>query len=407
MTNRIPRRTPVALKALAAALALCCLPALGGCSFFGASPDAQMPTQQPLSLGCLTNGDEPLSLIIGAHANEPAPQLPQQILTLVNDAAVGQQPVSVYRLDGAPSLAYSQPFKPPSNNNPQIYNQDLRKYVSSVTSYVSGLTPKTAQSDPLTALSTAARQTPAGGTVVMVDSGLPTIGPLSYQNSNMFGADPDEVAGFLQTSGLLPQLTGESVVFAGLGQTLAPQPALPQNDQTQLAAMWQAIAVKGGAKCVYSLTAALATQPLSATVPVAVVTPPAPISFPSCGTTVLGDAGSVGFVVGTSTFRDPTAANATLQQLANDLLGHDQQVQLIGSTSSEGDPQQNITLSLQRAEAVKSVLVGMGVDASRITAVGDGSNGPNHIPDIDSNGALIPAAAEQNRSVTVVISCAG
>src|SRR5205814_7026320 len=113
----------------------------------------------------------------------------------------------------------------------------------------------------------------------------------------------------------------------------------------------------------------------------------------------------VGFVVGTSQFRDPAAANQTLQALAQTLIGHSQKVSLVGTTSSEGTDSANQILSEQRANAVKAVLVRLGVPESRITATGAGSHGPGHITDMTSKGVLIPTAAEHNRSVVVTLKC--
>jgi outer membrane protein OmpA-like peptidoglycan-associated protein len=51
-------------------------------------------------------------------------------------------------------------------------------------------------------------------------------------------------------------------------------------------------------------------------------------------------------------------------------------VEISGHTSSEGDPDRNLKLSLARAEAVKAYLVGRGIDATRMQTVGVGSEKP-------------------------------
>ena len=51
-------------------------------------------------------------------------------------------------------------------------------------------------------------------------------------------------------------------------------------------------------------------------------------------------------------------------------------VEISGHTSSEGEADRNLRLSLARAEAVKAYLVGRGVEASRIQTVGHGSDVP-------------------------------
>lgn len=51
-------------------------------------------------------------------------------------------------------------------------------------------------------------------------------------------------------------------------------------------------------------------------------------------------------------------------------------VEISGHTSAEGDRDRNLHLSLQRAEAVKSYLVGRGISADRIQTVGYGPDKP-------------------------------
>jgi outer membrane protein OmpA-like peptidoglycan-associated protein len=221
----------------------------------------------------------------------------------------------------------------------------------------------------------------------------------------MFGASSADVVSFLANQRLMPDLSGRSVVLVGLGDTADPQPPLAANLQTGIVDLWTAVATKAGAVCAYRLKAASTRTAVTTNVPVTVVKPPVPQPFTDCGTTVLADSGSVGFVVGTGNFRDPEAARKTLESLAQTLVKHTQRVTLTGTTSSEGSAGANQTLSEQRANAVKAILVQLGVEQSRITAVGVGSHGPNHQPDMTKDGVLIPAAAAHNRSVVVTLTC--
>jgi outer membrane protein OmpA-like peptidoglycan-associated protein len=51
-------------------------------------------------------------------------------------------------------------------------------------------------------------------------------------------------------------------------------------------------------------------------------------------------------------------------------------VEISGHTSAEGDPDRNMLLSLQRAEAVKAYLIKRGIDSLRILTVGHGADVP-------------------------------
>ena len=72
------------------------------------------------------------------------------------------------------------------------------------------------------------------------------------------------------------------------------------------------------------------------------------------------------------------AGSATaLDQVANSLLQHPNvKVEIDGYTDTAGSSAHNLTLSQQRAEAVRTQLIAMGIASSRLTAKGDGDTNP-------------------------------
>jgi outer membrane protein OmpA-like peptidoglycan-associated protein len=265
--------------------------------------------------------------------------------------------------------------------------------------------PKQAEADVLQALVEAAHSSPVGGTIVLVDSGLSTKGQLSFLNGDMFGVDPNEAARYLQELHLIPNLTGRSVVLVGLGGTADPQPALDENLHSRVVALWQTIATTAGASCVQSLDEASTRTAIDTDKPVKIVPLPAPPAFNPCGTTILADSDTVGFLPDQAVFRDPAAARATLQGLADQMEHGKQSVILTGTTATSGPEASRVELSQKRAGAVRDVLISLGVEASRINVSGAGSNGPNHVNDVASDGTLLPGPAAQNRSVVVTLKC--
>ena len=75
------------------------------------------------------------------------------------------------------------------------------------------------------------------------------------------------------------------------------------------------------------------------------------------------------------------------------------QILLVGTTSSWGEEDSLRTFSLQRCETIKNVLIGEGVQESQIQCIGAGFANNLTIPDRDENGALLEEKAQQNRKV--------
>lgn len=391
-------------RLLRAAAGLVAAVVVAGTVACGGSDAATAPAKLPI--GCPTDAMRPLTLVVGARMGSPRPELPDEVLGLLGVASERGQKVQVIRLDGQPSVALTAVADVEAKND-AVREKRIAAAVKRVTSAIGSLKPKAPEADVLGALAEAARVTPAGGTVAVVDSGIATTGAVSFRDEGMFGAEPAEVANFLATQQLLPQLSGKAVLLVGFGGAAAPQTVLDDNLRGRVNTLWRTLAEKSGAACVGELSVPSRRDAVSTKVPVTPVALPAPPKFESCGTTVLPDSDSVGFVPNTAELRDPAAAGRTLQQLAGQLVGHTQRVTLIGNTASVGPPAGNVALSQQRAEAVKQVLARLGVQANRITTRGDGNTGKYHENDLGPGGVLIPAAAARNRSVVVEVSCEG
>jgi OOP family OmpA-OmpF porin len=358
-----------------------------------------------VDLACPTQAGGPVTLAVGARANSAAPVLPPAIVDLMREAAKQSQAVSLVRVDGSPTVSFQGTFRTDAANDVARDNE-LAMFISDVQSRVAALLPKAPEADVLAALGEAARITPEGGTVVLIDSGLQTTGQIRFQDPGTFGADPNEFVAYLRARSLMPSLTGRSVVLVGLGNTAEPQAALDPSLRTRVTALWQTVATAAGASCVEVIDTAASRSSVTTDVPVTLVTLPTVPPFQPCGETVLRDGDTVGFLPDQAVFREPAAARATLQELAALVINGRQAVELIGTTAMAGPSEESrIDLSNRRAEAVKAVLVELGVPAERITTRGVGATWPDRVPDIAPDGSLIPWAAAQNRSVIVRLSC--
>jgi OOP family OmpA-OmpF porin len=394
-----PRQSKIRQRGASLTLAAFCL-ALAGTALTGCGSSDPAGPRLTAST-CLTNKSAPLALAVGDRSNVPKENFPDFVTPLMETAATRGQRISLIRIDGKPKIFTPPTFSTNAQNGAAL-QQALAAYV---TNYVNPILQRkiraaVPQVDVLTALDLAASATGPNGNIILVDSGLQTINPLNYRQPGLLMAPPSDVVGFLRRENLLPDLRGRHVLLDGFGYTAAPQPELNQAQRDNVISQWEAI-VRAGGGCATVDTEGNTSPEMAGLPPVAVVKPPPPPAFSNCGSFALEDSGTVGFVVDTSRFRDPAAAQATLQKLADELKQGGEHITLIGSTSSEGSDALNKALSLARARTVRSGLVLMGISASRISTVGDGSHWPGRVNDIGPGGELLPGPAEQDREVIV------
>jgi OmpA-OmpF porin, OOP family len=350
---------------------------------------------------CLTDKAAPLALVIGARSNVPDPSLPALVSSLLEVMAGDGQQISLIVIEGQPKITVLPLFHT-TDQNAVAQRNDLLSYLNYyINPILEGkIHAQVAQADVLSALDLAAAVTGPDGDIIVVDSGLQTVAPLEYQQQGLLMAPSSDVVTFLREQDLLPDLSGRHVLLSGFGYTAAPQPPLDKAQQDNVIDQWTAI-IKAGGACVTADPTPNTESEIAGLPPVSIVAPPATPVFTNCGTIELSDSGSIGFIVGTATLRDASTAGTVLRQLAVKLKQGTEHIMLIGSTSSEGGDTVNDALSLARAEAVEKILVSLGIAASRITSVGDGSHYPGRVPDIGPGGLLLPAQAEQDREVIV------
>jgi outer membrane protein OmpA-like peptidoglycan-associated protein len=118
----------------------------------------------------------------------------------------------------------------------------------------------------------------------------------------------------------------------------------------------------------------------------------------------LPDTGPVGFQPNKATFRDPSAARNALRETAQYLLDNPSAtIELTGTTARWGGDTWDLTLSEQRADAVRSALISLGVSPGQALARGVGWRSPCYEPDGGPNGPMLEQQAQHNRSVIVTL----
>lgn len=385
------------LRATAGAVALATLvTACGG----GDGPTQLLPV-----LSCPASSSAPMTIVIGARANSAVPELPASLVQLLTDVADAQQQITLVRLDGMPDPFFRETLNYTTNTGP-AREDELNAFLEKVAAqFSSGALATVPEADVLSALSVASRTTPAGGTVVMLDSGLQTVTPLDFRVNDLLLAEPGEVVDFLTDAELVPDLAGRNLVFVGLGDTAAPQPGLDDRLRRNLRAIWNAVGDAGGA-CIDDADAGNRQISVEGVPAVGTVPLPQPLSPPTqCGDTVLGEQNDVGFLPGTTDFRNEGVARTEIGRIVDQARDGNQRIELIGTTARAGTREGEIRLSQQRAGRVRDIMVEQGITADRITVTGVGSYSDEfYIPD-GGPDSLDPAIAAQNRRVIARLTC--
>lgn len=292
---------------------------------------------------------------------------------------------------------------------------DARAKATNLITYMEGQVANDAQVDYLEGLRMAVRSLSSlegydSKTIVVIGTGLSTQGTLNFQN-NLLSVEPEAVLDQLEEKDEIPDFTGITVVWQQMGDVALPQQDLSQTQRKRLQEIWGGIVERGGGTFVYNDIMANPVD-TEATYP-AVDTVELPAETPVDFNAAMFDTGDerlleepvmlteeqVSFVPDKATYLDEDEAVATIQPIADYLLEHEQiTVLLAGTTAGDEDSDYTMTLSQKRADAVRSTLVQLGVDESRIVTMGLGSSDPWHVYGAGYEGSIVSG----NRKVVLL-----
>jgi OOP family OmpA-OmpF porin len=346
-----------------------------------------------------------LAVAVGNRANSPQPdwpaQLDPQVARITQAGGTAGRGVTFVRVDGKPAVGCVMPYdSDAANSGAKAY--DSQAFTAAVGHEVTTLRADAGQADPLAALSLASAAAGRRGTVVLMDSGLQTAPPLDFATADLLDADITAVVAQLRTAGELPVLGGQTVILDGIGYTAAPQPPLDEDQRDHLIELWRQIAVAGGAARVQVVStpdtgAAAAGLPAVSLVR---VPPPGNVLIGCDQESVLSDDGAVGFRPGSTAFRDQAAAGPVLARIAAWLRRNPSARAALNGSIAHYPPDRPGGLSLARARAIRTALVGLGAGAGQITAAGAGWG-----PFPTRTAAPDPVADPLNRRVVMKLTC--
>lgn len=246
-------------------------------------------------------------------------------------------------------------------------------------------------------------------TIVLMGTGLSTTGVMNFSN-NLISAEPEMVINLLNEKSEIPDFKGITVYSQQLGDVAAPQQELTSAQRIKLEKIYGGIVETSGGNFVYN---EIIANPVDDTKQYPTVTPvklpsDAPISFEEVvfeeenifEEPVFLTEEKIGFVADKDVFLNPSEASETLRPVAEYLASHPSiSIVLAGTTAGDSDSDFTMTLSKQRAEAVKDALIQLGVSADRIITLGLGSEkDPWHVYNAGYDGA----AAAGNRKVVLL-----
>jgi outer membrane protein OmpA-like peptidoglycan-associated protein len=344
-------------------------------------------------------------VVATATANEPGATLPlgfDQVLKAANDSHQGKLTVVTPRAGRAESVGDPVQVRvlrdgTEDENDPQLVAEGLQNISSEVATRVTSLASNEPVLDLLTGLAEAARRAPKS-TIVAISSGLQTTGLIDFTGLGWEFTD-SAVVDNLRATGFLPDLTGKTVFFVGLGETAGTaQAALPEPMRKQVESLWLDICRAGGAQqCSES-------QPTSIT-PTRSTSPAKVVDVPVFTLPPLPDRGVIDVPVPTEALFAPDSADLLPQAdgqlggLASELRDHGATIDLVGHTWSVGSADSARDLSRQRAQAVAAALIRHGLPPQCIgSTAGVGYDQPIKPPGADE---LQTAAA--NRVVVITV----
>lgn len=323
----------------------------------------------------------------------------EHIISAIDDHMGGT--FYVISADGVPRLVVSI-------DSTSTRQDDTEKEDYEVSVLEAMLTPaEKPESDMLSALSLAASSLAhASGdrTILVVDSGISTAGAMAFQNTGLLEphADVDAMVERVRSAGALPDLTGVTVRWFGLGSVEDPQPLLDTAAKSRLKNLWTKLITAANGEVVFDDTPMMkATGDDLPTVPEVT---PVPV-----GAFELGAAPSlemslpdteVGFEADVDVLRNEEVAKSRIQEAAAQIRSSGvSEVRVTGCTSSWGTAEHRQDLSERRAEVVAGLLENNGVKVTSIT--GRGYECPHQVVDTNADGTPIEELMAVNRRVII------
>ena len=342
--------------------------------------------------------------------------------------------VSIYIIDGDPFIIVSKPIEEPrekvdKEKRRMVAEGNERAILNSISS--KDFTAKCDEADTLQAISLSANSLHnseyESKYMYILDSGLSTTGVLDFAHQNIIDSEPSYVVEKLKEQHAIPNLQGITIRWIGFGQTCGEQQTLSSDYIYKLENIWRAILSEGGAIIdEYSFDKGALENidieiSLPYVTPVPIVSQPispqetgedtnesdnmAYTSFDDGTILALDENTHVNFKPDTAEFIDSELAYRDLESVVEYLKSSSEvKVYVAGMTATYGDRDSCKRLSLERATAVKNLILqsDASISADQMIILGLGYE-DNFLRVIDVvNGEFMEDEAKRNRAVYVM-----
>lgn len=355
-----------------------------------------------------------VALLIGNHANAATPNLTAAKPHII-EACESFGYVSIITIDGSPFQSAQADIPVPKK---ALSESKLESIAASqekeIMDLAEGSLAKSPEADTLKAIELGVRalRSREDGTskMLILDSGVCTTGSLDFTDSLLEAVNPDTVAENLKEQGALPDMQGIEVIWTGLGDTAAPQKPLSSKNLEILKNIWEKVLTMSGAKVEFTSDLPTGSTGTSTTLPtVTAIEVLQPVSaviengYRQEDTVVL-DQETLNFKPDSDELlSDMDTLKQVLSPIADSIKKENYPILLCGTTASTGTQESALELSKQRCEAVKQILLSLGVQERQIQTLGLGyKDHPFHVDDLNQDGSLNEELAKSNRSVIIL-----
>lgn len=353
---------------------------------------------------------ENVQLLLGIRNNSKAPDL-KKAEEEIKGALKSQGNLGLTLIDGSPKLVKSfESPKPKAMLSPSKKQDILSTQFEEINTFIGGLRPQAPECDILKAINISADNLADRGGVkslVIMDSGLSTTGLLDFRSADVASLRIDEIIGALQSKKAIPNLEGVDVSWYGMGQTTDPQIEPSSEYKYVLEELWTAILKEAGAKSVHIARESLEdveldrsdfpkVSPVDCKLEESIIASlDEPMVFGQEKIKFKSDSAEL--------LTNKKDVEARLKPIVDFMNENSQEkILLAGTTAKYGSQKSCEDLSLKRCETIKTILVSMGIEETRIRLLGLGYENPFYQNDLKADGSQDEVLAVKNRTVIVM-----